>query len=70
MLRLDLASLTPDAPVAFTIDVDDTMGAREITVARSEILGATVIVENAAGLKAAIFDDNAMATVAWSVSPS
>lgn len=39
-LRLDVLQVGEE--VAFTIDVDDTLGAREITVSRSEIAGASV----------------------------
>lgn len=39
-LSLDVSGLEPGAQVAFTIDVDDTIGAREITVSGAEIAGA------------------------------
>ncbi|MEP2784607.1 MAG: aggregation factor core [Pseudoruegeria sp.] len=38
---LEISELTPGAVIAFSIDVDDTVGQREITVAGSEIDGAT-----------------------------
>ena len=41
-LTLDIRSLAPNAAIAFTIDVDDTIGQREITVTGSEIEGASV----------------------------
>ena len=41
-IAFDIVSLEPGAEIAFTIDVDDTMGGREITVAGSEIQGAVV----------------------------
>lgn len=39
-ISLDVARFAPGAQIAFTIDVDDTMGAREITVSGAEIAGA------------------------------
>lgn len=39
-LSLDVSGLEPGSQVAFTIDVDDTIGAREITVSGAEITGA------------------------------
>lgn len=41
-IRLDIVTLQPGAAIAFTIDVDDTLGQREITVSGSEIEGAMV----------------------------
>lgn len=41
-VELKIATLAPGKAVAFTIDVDDTIGQREITVSGSEINGATV----------------------------
>ena len=48
-LDLKLTKLAPQKTVSFTIDVDDTAGAREITVSDEEILGAKVILRNADG---------------------
>jgi hypothetical protein len=42
LIELNLVELKPNQPLSFTIDVDDTMGGREITVSDSEISGATV----------------------------
>lgn len=42
MLDLNISKLEPGSAIAFTIDVDDTLGAREITVTGSEISGGTV----------------------------
>lgn len=58
-IALDLSGLAVGASVAFTIDVDDTGGGREITVSGSEIAGAVV---RMAG-KTAQFDATARATV-------
>lgn len=41
-IRLDVVALQPEAAIAFTIDVDDTLGQRAITVSGSEIEGASV----------------------------
>ncbi len=41
-VRLEIAELAQDQSIAFTIDVDDTAGGREITVSDSEISGAVV----------------------------
>ncbi|MEL7117273.1 MAG: aggregation factor core [Pseudomonadota bacterium] len=57
MVALALTGLGPDQSVAFTIDVDDTLGAREITVSRSEIVGAAVRV----GTDVATFDASSVA---------
>jgi hypothetical protein len=39
-VMLNVGSLAPGARIAFTIDVDDTIGRREITVSGAEIEGA------------------------------
>lgn len=63
-VTLDLTGLGPEQRVSFTIDVDDTGGAREITVSGGEISGATVQVMGAAGVTTGAFDDSAVARVA------
>lgn len=61
MFRLtDLGSATP---VAFTVDIDDTIGQREITVSRSEIEGASVTVVYAGSITSGVFGQNAIAQV-------
>lgn len=45
-ITLSIADLQPGAKIAFTIDVDDTAGGREITVSGSEIEGALVTFSN------------------------
>jgi len=42
IVSLNLADFGANKSIAFTIDVDDTAGAREITVSGSEMQGATV----------------------------
>ena len=70
LLRPDLAGLNDETSVAFTIDVDDTLGAREITVVDGEILGASVSVEVTGDEMTAAFDETAMAIVPWTICPS
>lgn len=40
-IELEITSLAPSEAIVFTIDVDDTIGQREITVTGSEFSGAT-----------------------------
>ncbi|MGR3636402.1 MAG: aggregation factor core [Shimia sp.] len=61
---LKISKLNPGANIAFTIDVDDTLGAREITVTGSEIAGATVTQIGTDGRTTAQFDSQARAQVA------
>lgn len=60
-LMLSLTSLGQGQSVSFTIDVDDTIGAREITVSRAEITGASVRVETAMTRASGTFDATATA---------
>lgn len=62
-LTLEMASLDRGQSVSFTIDVDDTIGAREITVSRAEISGATVRVETATNEASGTFTETATAIV-------
>ena len=64
-LTFDLVSLDPGETFAFTIDVDDTLGAREITVSGSEIAGARVSIQIDGELRSAVLDETARATVKW-----
>lgn len=53
-VAFDVAELAPGGSIAFTIDVDDTIGQREITVSDSEIQGASVaLVQNGIRVEAA-----------------
>jgi hypothetical protein len=61
-IELDIRDMAL-SPVAFTIDVDDTMGAREITVTGSEILGAQVQLVSEAGTFTGAFDDKGIARI-------
>lgn len=62
-LSLRLSELPKGQVVAFTLDVDDTGGAREITVSGAEIAGARVKVDSAEGSQSAVFDATAQARV-------
>ncbi len=62
-ITLDLSGLAKGASVAFTIDVDDTGGGREITVSGSEIAGAVVVLEQADTRTTASFGETATAHV-------
>lgn len=60
---LPISTLGSGETIAFTIDVDDTLGAREITVTGAEISGATVKLIGTDGPQMALFDKNAKAQV-------
>jgi hypothetical protein len=59
----DLNGLGAAAMLAFTIDVDDTGGAREITVNGSEISGARVVTAVNGTTSEGLFDETARAVV-------
>ena len=63
-VTLPIARLDGGGTIAFTIDVDDTIAAREITVADGEIVGATVRLETGAGTAIARFESGPVATIA------
>ena len=60
---LRLSGLAPRQTVAFTIDVDDTLGQRAITVNDSEITGASVTLAANGQTAGATFDETAVVTV-------
>ena len=62
-VTLSLRDLPVGQSVAFTIDVDDTLGQRQITVSGSEIAGASVRAQIAGQNNAATFATSARATV-------
>lgn len=62
-VTLQLNALPKGEAVAFTVDVDDTDGGREITVTDSEIQGATASVQTASWTASDAFGDNAEASV-------
>lgn len=63
MIIMDLSSLEPGDAIAFTIDVDDTMGGREITVANSELVGAVVRLSHAGSVSSHTFTQSAQGTI-------
>lgn len=65
-LLLKLNELSDQQPISFTIDVDDTVSARQITVSGSEIAGAQFTVQSAMGTVTGTFGPDAHATVALS----
>lgn len=62
-LTLELSDLKPGDAVAFTIDVDDTVGQRAITVSDDEISGATVAVQSAGNQSVGVFAGDARVSV-------
>lgn len=62
-IRLDISELKAGQSIAFTIDVDDTAGGREITVSGSEIAGAKVRFLKDGMSTTAVFAPNARTTV-------
>ncbi len=60
-LTLLLSELT--APFAFTIDLDDTIGQREITVSGAEIAGASVVMTMGDATMAGTFDSTGNAVI-------
>lgn len=62
-IRLDVTRLAPGETIAFTIDVDDTIGQREITVSNAEIEDATVSHLTGSGSTSATFTALARADV-------
>jgi len=62
-LTLQLAALPAGQSVAFTIDLDDTIGAREITVSNQEIMGATVTARVGDNVTTGVFGADAQAVI-------
>ncbi len=60
----DIVALDPGASIEFTIDVDDTLGEREITVSGSEIEGATVSYSASNGVYSTSFSSLSKAVLA------
>jgi len=63
-IRLEVAELEPGEAIAFTIDVDDTLGTRAITVSGAEIAGASVSVMQDGDRTSGVFTERAEATLA------
>jgi hypothetical protein len=66
MLSLDVAAWGPATQIAFTIDIDDTIGAREITVSGAEITGATAEMVVAGEVFEGTFNADGIARIALS----
>ena len=62
-VTLAIRSLAPGARIAFTIDVDDTLGQRGITVSNAEIAGATVRLVSGGKALSGTFSSGAEAVV-------
>ncbi|MEJ5219138.1 aggregation factor core [Cognatishimia sp. D5M38] len=56
---LDISGLKTNASIAFTIDVDDTLGARAITVSDSEISGTTVSFQSESTTVSTVMEEEA-----------
>ena len=63
-VSLQITGLEPGARVAFTIDVDVTLGERAITVNGSEIAGASIKVAVNGDVATGVFGEDATAQVA------
>lgn len=62
-IELEIASLAAGDALAFTIDLDDTIGQRQIIVTGSEIEGATVSYSDADETRTATFSSDALVHV-------
>ncbi len=62
-IEFEIFSLAAGDKIAFTIDVDDTIGQREITVSGLEIEGATVSYFDGAKSSTGVFSSDASANV-------
>lgn len=62
-VQLNLRGLAAGADVAFTVDVDDTGGGREITVSGSEIAGASVHLTMGDVMQSGVIDTTARAVL-------
>lgn len=65
-LSLEVDGMVPGDQIAFTIDLDDTIGAREITVSGSEIAGAVAQLTIDGQTLSGQFDETATAVIAYS----
>jgi hypothetical protein len=64
VLALDLPDLTPQVPLIFTIDLDDTTSNRQITVSGAEVAGATVtLTTTGGGSQSGVFGTNGKAMI-------
>ncbi|WP_170604114.1 aggregation factor core [Ruegeria arenilitoris] len=63
-IDLVIGNMPPGALVSFTIDVDDTLGGREITVTGAEIEGATISFTSNDQIAAGVFSSQSKAEIA------
>lgn len=69
-LSIGITALPKGQTVAFTLDVDDTGGAREITVSGGEIAGASINISAKNVAQSAVFEANARAQITQSLCSS
>ena len=69
-IAFEIAEFAPGALMAFTIDVDDTVGAREITVSDSEIVGARVALTANGAASEAVFTSGPRTVLPLDCQPS
>lgn len=62
-ITLNISQLDAGKSISFTIDVDDTMGGREITVSGSEISGARVVFSQDRKSASGTFASNARTSI-------
>ncbi|NNE87314.1 MAG: aggregation factor core [Silicimonas sp.] len=70
VLSLALTGLAPGSDVSFTIDLDDTVATRSITVAGSELVGAKVFLEAGSLRSEATFNASANLAIPWTACTS
>lgn len=61
---LDISGLDVNGSIAFTIDVDDTIGTRAITVADSEMHGTVYSLRSGGDTQSAVIDTGSQAVIA------
>jgi hypothetical protein len=64
-VHLEIGTLPAGETLAFTIDVDDTGGGREITVSNAEIAGSRLIIDHRGQLSEAAFSQHSMASLPY-----
>lgn len=62
-ITLVMSGLSEGGSVAFTADIDDSAGEREITVSGSELAGAYAVIDDGVSLLEGAFDDTGRAVV-------
>ncbi|MEM8879498.1 MAG: aggregation factor core [Pseudomonadota bacterium] len=64
-ISLELTEMVPGDVIAFTVDIDDTLGARSITVSGAEISGASAHATVAGQTHSAVFGADATAVIRY-----